>query len=880
MNIVNYQQAVETLYLHLEDYLQSLGINTGTNFKCLSPKHQDDSPSMGLAPSKKVVHCFGCGISGGIFNVANWLENKPIAGEAFIQENLLYLAQKFSVNVETEPLTEEKAYELDTYRAYRVASEVIRTANKGNNLFDTEIQKRGWSPEICYEYGVGCVKTHKEFKESVKANGFSAGFLSDIDLDRKDIFGDDRLIFTIRDDNGRPVGFASRNLSFTEDKENGSKYVNQRGTGIKVNIYRKSERLFGLDIFLKERNEKDDPLYIFEGYSDVVTAAYHGIRNSCAIGGTSLSIEHVNLLKRRGCYNLVLCLDGDKPGQDKTSDLLDNILGAHKDLKLSVITIPDGMDPDDFIRAKGKDAFQKLKQWTAFEWRLNRFDDNVEPEAICKAMIPLIVNEPSYVAQEKMSATLAKATGVTISTIKQEVNRLQNIREAEHSRDRQAIIEKLLNDVRKTPAEAEFALHEATNSLFELTKRFEVDAMSEDACLSFVTQQKEFEEKKDGLFTGFHLGDDLKNLEEALAGNWKKGVWFCLGGKPNCGKTSFLAKMLFSIAASKDNNACVIYHSIDDTFEQVLPKFVAVGESSKTLTLNQVIDPNFYIKNGKGQNLNKKRATGYAQLQDLIRTGHLIIKDANDGASLAYADMLIRYYKERYPDRDIVYVLDNFHKLSDLNGMKDERVRFKEMSKMAKGLATQHHCCVITTIEYKKVEHAKEATNSDIGETGQIEYDANIIAHVHNDIHENGEKAMHYHEWDFGNGDGLKRLPRISLHIAKNKVTGFKDKLWFDFYPDASDFSYVPKEKAWADFQAHQNQSLTENDEVRELYEKFLDEAEEKGRKEAWIMYQLKDTLGVTDNEAWGYINLFKAEKRRKGLKSNKAKIPTVPNSN
>jgi DNA primase len=870
MNIVNYQQAVEALYLHLEEYLQSFGINTSHNFKCLNPKHEDSSPSMGLAPSKKVVHCFGCGISGGIFNVAHWLENKPIASEGFVQENLLYLAKKFNVEVETEPLTEEKAYELDTYRAYRVASELIRNGKKNNKLFDDAIKERGWSPEICYDYGVGCISTHKEFKESLKAAGFTASFLGDIDLDRKDIFGEDRLIFTITDDHGRPVGFASRNLSFTEDKENGSKYVNQRGTGIKVNIYRKSERLFGLDKFLKERADKDTELYIFEGYSDVVTAAYNGIRNVCAIGGTSLSIEHVNLLKRRGCYNIILCLDGDTAGQDRTAELLDTILGSHKDLKISVMTIPDDMDPDDFIRAKGKEAFLKLKKWTAFEWRLNRFGDDIEPETICKAMIPLIVNEPSYVAQEKMTATLAKATGVTVSTIRQEVNRLQNIREAELSRDRQAIIDKLLNDVKKSPSEAEFSLHEAAHSLYELTKRYELDSMSEDACLAFINQQKEFEEKKDGLFTGFHLGEDLKNLQDALAGNWKKGVWFCLGGKPNCGKTSFLAKLLFSIAENKENNACVIYHSIDDSFEQVLPKFVCVAEGSKTLTLNQVIDPNYHIKFGKGQNLQKKRSTGYAQLQDLIRTGHLVIKDANDGASLAYADMIIRYFKEKYPDRNIVYVLDNFHKLSDLSGMKDERVRFKEMSKMAKGLATQHHICVITTIEYKKIEHGKEANNSDIGETGQIEYDANIIAHVHNELHEEGEKALHYHEHDFGNGEGTKRLPRIAVHIAKNKVTGFKNKLWFDFYPDASDFTYVPQEKAWADYNAHKNEHLSENDEVRELYEKFLAEAEEKGRKEAWIMYQLKDTLNITDHEAWGYINLFKAEARRKGLKSFK----------
>lgn len=798
-----------------------------------------------------------CQTKGGIFNAAHFLEGKPLHGPTFISETVSYLADKFGVQLEVEPLTEEQLYELDTYRAYRLASELI--IHRDSNLqFDEAVNERGWTRETRDKFGIGCVANYKDFKESLKAAGFSAAFLGDVDLDRKDIFGEDRIIFTIRDQFGRPVGFASRNLSFTDDKKNGAKYVNQRGTGVKCNIYRKSERLYGFDLFLKERKDKDTPVYIFEGYGDVVTAAQSGLWNVCAVGGTALTNEQINLLKQFNCYNIILCLDGDTAGQERTAALLDTVLGNHKDLKVSIVTLPPDEDPDDFIREKGLAEFQKLKQWTAFEWRLSQFPEETDSETLCKSMIPLIVNETSYIAQEKMATVLAKHTGLTLKSIQAEIHRLQNIRESNYSRDREVVLERLNQNLRRNPVEAEFALNEAMVSLFNMAKSRDDDIFSEARCLSQVNEFKRLQEEKDGTFSGFLLGKDLSLLEQALAGNWKKDVWFCLAGKPNAGKTSFLSKLLFSIASAEANNACVIYHSIDDTLEQILPKFVCIAEGSRQLTINQVIDPNYYVQNQLGQNIVNKRASGYSTLQQMIHEGRLIIKDANEGASLAYADMLIQYYKDRYPDRNIVYVLDNFHKLSDLAGTKDERIRFKEMSKIAKNLATKHHILVLTTIEYKKVETGKEATSSDIGESGQIEYDANIIAHVHNELHELGQNALNYHEYNFGDGEGSVKCPRISINITKNKVTGFKNKLWFDFYPAASDFLNIPEKKVSADINSRKETVVSENSDKFSFYQNLLEEKQEKGYKDGWEMFKLMDEYGLSKDEALELVKAFR----------------------
>lgn len=806
--VKNYHEACEALYPHLSEYLEEHGINTTNNFCCINPDHDDHNPSMGIAPSGKVAHCFSCGMSIAIFQAAHILEKKPMVGQEFIQENLLYLAEKYGVEVETEPLSEEQIYKYDTYRAYRTAADFVIN-NNSSKLFDQAVEARGWDRDLCREYGVGCVPDYTVFRGSLKRLGFSASFIDDIDLGRKEIFGEDRLIFTIRDARARPVGFASRNLGYTDDKQNGAKYVNQKGTGLKCNIYKKSTRLFGLDRVLASCGKKTQSVYIFEGYSDVVTAAQHGIRSAVAIGSATLTAEQVSLLKEHHCYDLILCLDGDSAGRERTAVMLDTVLSGHKDLRVSIIVMPDGSDPDSFIREHGINKFKKLKCWSAFEWRLSQFADDTDAEQICESMIPLIVNESSHVAQEKMCSILAKNTGVTLKTLQQELERLQNVKSNEKARDRQEVLDSLVREIQKIPDDAEYAIQKAESKLFELAKQYNDDAFSEESCLAELDQQKEFEESKDGSFSGFRLGSELFHLEKALNGQWKKDVWLTFGGKANAGKTSFLARLGYAIANEQENNACVIYHSIDDTMEQIRPKFIAIAEGSRQLTLNAIADPNYHKRNSLDNNIEDRREEGYQILRELIKSGKIILKDSNHGKSIAFADRIIKYYKQRYPDRNIVYILDNFHKLQDFQSSKgDERTRFKTLSTIMKDLATNNHVCIITTVEYRKTQGNSRASNQDISETGQIEYDANLIAHVHNELHEKKAKAKLYHMATVDNEP--MNCPTIEIEIGKNKITSFKNSLYFDFFPHCSDFISVSEQ------QILHRQEQNKGDEVNE----------------------------------------------------------------
>jgi replicative DNA helicase len=1260
MKIKNFNSVITELQSHLNDYLEERGIDTSKMFKCINPAHNDRNPSCSTGGSNKnLFHCFSCSCSGDIFKAAHFLENKSLVGKEFILENLLYLAAKYDVEVQSTEWTEEELYEIDTYQAYKLAHDLI-IAEHSSEEFKEAINFRKWNTDICKEFGIGSISSYKDFRETLKGYGFSATFLDDIDLNRRELFDEGHLIFTIKDEHGRPVGFSSRNLRYTEDKQNGAKYVNQKTTGIKCNIYKKGSRLYGFDRIIQKRYKKSDPIYVFEGYSDVVTASLYGLSNCIALGGVSFTIDQLQLLKDYGFYNIYLALDSDETGKRRTTELLDSTLGGHKDLKISIVTVPSEKDPDEFIRIHGIEEFKKLAVRSAFEWRLLQFSEDAEPESICQAMIPLIVNESSNIVQEKYAEILANQTGVSLKAIQADVLRLQHSKEAEKERERQNLLEKMMRQLQRTPQDAEYLMNETQNAIYELNRRYNQDDFSEDMCIQFLDTQKTFQENKSGEYMGYVLGPDLIGIQEALCGEWKQDIWITVGGKANTGKcqkydsliqmtdgsqktiqevvtqrltngltmennhkikpcnftdwidsgelecfkvkttsgistepsethpyytlegwkqvkelkvgdkiatvarypefkikespiskseamlfgyflsdgsitenagfsnideelinsfktlcleksstisfrtdkncttyatektkhrneikdflrkydllgldshtkrvpqevfqshnrviakflgafyacdgwiindeeqpeigltlcnyemlkdirslllrfgiktnitestsayetngkrffryslcindsrniikffnnikiplsikqeklktitilsqqkilsgrysyneyfpkelwpyieklalekrnwslselfrisegeifipattkkgnlrfkiqcvnnpstrndninpstfkkiayllndeflislaegdiyfdtitkiesigkhqcydltvedthnficndtivhnTSLMCKFAYEIAHHQENNAVVIYHTIDDSADQLLPKYVAIAEGSKLLSINQVQDPKFHAHGKNAEEILSKRETGYQSLRDLIKEGRLIIKDANNGSSLAYADRLIRYYKEKYPTRNLVYILDNFHKLQDFAGA-DERVRFKTLSTQIKGLAVKHHVAIISTVEYTKLPTGTKPSNNNVAESVQMEYDANAIIHLYNDLHEYGDKATHSHIHPACLGEDPKHMPRIEVIFGKNKISGFKGKIWLDFYPDSSDWSYVDTAVAQAEEQEKEESKKKNSFKANDIFAK------------------------------------------------------------
>jgi DNA primase catalytic core len=719
MHVYDFEQTVNTLKAFLPQYLTDSGIDITSHFTCIYPDHEDSTPScnlVGLDTDSPRGYCHGCGRSFDIFDAVQILEGKPAIGQEWVESTLKYLAEKYGVEVATKELTEEQIYELDVYRVYRAASELVQNKGipKSNKLYWNELKKRGWKATALSRYGVGTVLSYNYFVESLKSQGFTQQFLKEADLLRQDLFNPEHLIFTWKDEKGRPIGFSARNLEFEQQvkakKKAAPKYVNQRTTGLKCNIFKKSQRFYGTD----EAVKTSGTLYIFEGQADVITARHHGILNCVAISGSVLHDHHVQLLKDLGFLDIILCFDGDEAGRDKMKGALEEKLAGNRDMKIRVIMLPDDEDPDSYIRSLGADGFLSLANWSAFEWRLNQYSDDFDEEEICRQMIPFIVNESSPITREYLCKILSKRTGVTLKSVTAELNQLLDAKALAKSRERQQLLERAMYELRRDPENAETILQKARTSLLEVIKKHDADTLSNEDFVRTLDEQKAKEEQTVIEDSGFNLGPDLKELEDAFRGEWSEGIFVCVGGKPNVGKSAFLSKMAYSIA-SHNEDVCVIYHTIDDTAAQLIPRLITLAEGSHELSINMVRQPNYWTKTAGVEFCMEKREVGYARVRELAKAGRLVVKDLDHGGSLPFAENVICYYKEKYPDRRVVYILDNFHKLRDFQG-QEERVRFKSLSEATKTMALQQKCCIIASVEYTKLPPGQKPTNHNIGE--------------------------------------------------------------------------------------------------------------------------------------------------------------------
>jgi hypothetical protein len=487
-----------------------------------------------------------------------------------------------------------------------------------------------------------------------------------------------------------------------------------------------------------------------------------------------------------------LVFDGDTTGKKKLEQALE-LFAGDKNIRVRVIALPDGEDPDSFIREKGKDAFLALARWSSFDWKLNKFTEQDDEIEICKKMVPFIVNEPSPIVRDQLVKTLSTRTGIAIKAIHQELSLLLDEKSMRRSRARQDILDKAMYELRNTPEDAEVILYNAQSNLLELSKASDQDTLSSEDFVRALDRQKEQEEKSVIANSGFKLGEDLKELQEVLRGDWSKGAFICWGASPNVGKTAILSKIAYEIANNNDD-VVVIYHTIDDTAEQLIPRFVCIAEGSTQLSINMVREPNYWTSTAGIAWVDYKRNIGYAKVRKLAQESKLIVKDVSHGCSLPFAENLICYYQDRFPDRRIVFILDNFHKLRDFNG-KDERVRFKAISEAVKNITLRRQCCIMSSVEYTKLAPGAKPSNYNVAESS--------FTIFHEEHNWNGEPQY---------------LPRLECIVGKNKISEVKKSFFLDFYPASSDYRGISHKQVLEDAEKNKDKGSQSNDEMKELY--------------------------------------------------------------
>ncbi len=335
----------------------------GKNYSACCPFHNEKTPSFSVSQEKQFYHCFGCGVHGNAIDFI--MEFERLEFVEAIEELASFLGldvprEQRSGEISTAPRanTEQKRnlYDLMGGISQFYRSQLKIAANKPAIEY---LKNRGLSGEIVQKFGIGYVAdewdlVRKNFGQQKEAQDMllTGGMLIENDKgNRYDRFRG-RVMFPIRDRRGRVIGFGGRVL------EDGTpKYLNSPETP----IFHKGKELYGLYEVLQAYREPPQILVV-EGYMDVVALAQYGVDYSVASLGTSTTGDHVQMLFRQ-TSTVVCCYDGDRAGKEAAWRALENALEYLKTGNtLKFLFLPDGEDPDSYIREHGKAAFEQLVQ--------------------------------------------------------------------------------------------------------------------------------------------------------------------------------------------------------------------------------------------------------------------------------------------------------------------------------------------------------------------------------------------------------------------------------------------------------------------------------------------------------------------------------------
>lgn len=322
----------------------------GKNYWGNCPFHQEKTPSFSVNPEKQIFHCFGCHVGGNVFTFI--MRHEKIG---FV-DSVLLLAERAGIEIPKSKMQFEPDSETETlYRANQMAGEfyINNLKNLPNPAFDY-IKTREIDPKFIEKFGLGYSPDKWDgFLNFSKINPEKLENAGLVIKSERGSFYDrfrGRLMFPIYNLSNRIIGFTARQL--TDDK-NSPKYINTPET----DIYNKRNVLYGLN-FAKESIRTKDNVYLVEGNMDFVRLFSEGIENAVAGSGTALTEDQVRLLSRF-TKNVTIVYDGDSAGSKATIRGAEVLVSQGFDVK--VMTMPEGEDPDSYVRTKGTEAFYLLE---------------------------------------------------------------------------------------------------------------------------------------------------------------------------------------------------------------------------------------------------------------------------------------------------------------------------------------------------------------------------------------------------------------------------------------------------------------------------------------------------------------------------------------
>lgn len=335
-------------YVHL--------VRRGSNYMGLCPFHNERTPSFSVNKRRNFCYCFSCHKGGSPVNFI--MEKEGVS----YHDALLQLAKKYGIKVEERELTDKERADITRRESMFVANQwameemqrQMRDTEEGRDVGLQYFYSRGITEEAIKEFKLGYVlNSGNKLTENARKAGFDIEVFKELGITGESQQGRQydkfygRVMFPIMNSAGKIIAFGGRDL-----KGGVAKYINSPES----EIYVKSNELYGI-YQAKNSIVRNDKCFLVEGYMDVIGMWQAGMKNVVASSGTALTDGQIALI-HRFTENITILYDGDKAGIKAALRGIDMLL-SHK-MKVNVLLLPDGKDPDEFVKEHTPEEFRKF----------------------------------------------------------------------------------------------------------------------------------------------------------------------------------------------------------------------------------------------------------------------------------------------------------------------------------------------------------------------------------------------------------------------------------------------------------------------------------------------------------------------------------------
>jgi DNA primase len=386
----------------------------GGSYRGLSPFTNEKTPSFYVVPSKGIFKCFSSGKGGSLLTFL--MEQEKVS----YPEALRILARRYNIEIVEKERTAEEI-ESETVReslsnisswAQKWLTDQLHNTDEGKAIGLSYFKNRGFREEILEKFKVGyCPEGWEGMTKAALKAGYPIERLTQSGLSKqnanKDKYFDffhGRVMFPIRDETGRVIGFGGRTLK-TEKKI--AKYFNSPESP----LYDKSKALYGIHL-AKPHISKEDMCFLVEGYTDVMAMHQSGVENVVASSGTALTQGQIRLI-RRFTKNVTVLFDGDAAGMRASLRGIDLLL--KEGMSVKVVTFPDGDDPDSYSKKVSSTELQKFvkedaQDFLAFKSDLlssEAGDDPLKRAELVRSIVETIACIPDSIQRSIYIQTIA-----------------------------------------------------------------------------------------------------------------------------------------------------------------------------------------------------------------------------------------------------------------------------------------------------------------------------------------------------------------------------------------------------------------------------------------------------------------------------------------